>query len=320
MHSLTAAYLTYNDDNHLLGRDTCFGDWEDCSSETLDFVGHLKTVKKTYTLTTDKNWPSPVPSTLSTRPDPLDVCDRENPIRHPRLIRRCPPTDPNQTSTYKPTREDIALIRSRLPQFRSGVKAIARPLVPGAYGLQDIRTLSNPTPERIADAVGKNRKRVEVILKTYVYKDPDDITVPNTMFRNDIFQHVLNGYWFGKKDQRASYFKDITHLELVTLALIIVAVLCAIEEWTTGKWVEKEFSHKMYFQQYMKILGGLHAWKAHSTQQVSEKGAPRNLTLDALEELLTNPWSVATCPISADEEEGEEDGMFSLAAFEANAA
>ncbi|KAJ7482883.1 hypothetical protein B0H11DRAFT_2232256 [Mycena galericulata] len=76
----------------------------------------------------------------------------------------------------------------------------------------------------------------------------------------------------------------------------------------------------MYFQQYKKILGGFHAWKAHSTQQVSEKGAPRNLTLDALEELLTNPWSVATCPISADEEEGEEDGMLSLAAFEANAA
>ncbi|KAJ7482884.1 hypothetical protein B0H11DRAFT_2232257 [Mycena galericulata] len=210
MHSLTAAYLTHNDDNHLLGRDTCFGDWEDCSSETLDFVVHLKTVKKTYTLTTDKNWPSPVPSTLSTRPDPLDVCDRENPIRHPRLIRRCPPTDPNQTSTSGPA---------------SRSSGRARPLVPGAYGLQDIRTLLNPTPERIADAVGKNRKRVEVILKTYVYKDPDDITVPNTMFRNDIFQHVLN----------AQRLLDTTHLELVTLALIIVAVLCAIEEWTTGK-------------------------------------------------------------------------------------
>ncbi|KAJ7445355.1 hypothetical protein B0H11DRAFT_1930584 [Mycena galericulata] len=219
----------------------------------------------------------------------------------------------------KPTREDIALVPP--PAVQVGSEGHCTPF--SAWRLRGTRH-SYPVESDLGAHRGccrEEQKRVEVILKTYVYKDPDDITIPNTMFRNDIFQHVLNGYWFGKKDQnRASYFKDMTHLELVTLALIIVAVLCAIEEWTTGKWVEKEFSHKTYFQQYKKVLGGLRAWKAHSAQQVSEKGAPRNLTLDALEELLTNARSVATCPIQADEEEEEEDGMFSLSAFEANAA
>ncbi|KAJ7037001.1 hypothetical protein C8F04DRAFT_1181016 [Mycena alexandri] len=41
----------------------------------------------------------------------------------------------------KPTKADLALIRSRVPQFRSGLKAMAREFVPGAYDLVDILTM-----------------------------------------------------------------------------------------------------------------------------------------------------------------------------------
>ena len=45
------------------------------------------------------------------------------------------------------------------------------------------------------------------------------------MFLHEIFQHVHTAYWFGNNDNdRAFYFRDKTRVELVTLALIIVAV------------------------------------------------------------------------------------------------
>ncbi|KAJ7751239.1 hypothetical protein DFH07DRAFT_961026 [Mycena maculata] len=220
----------------------------------------------------------------------------------------------------KPTRVDVALIRSRIPQFRSGIKKTAQLLVPETYSLKHISSLANPTTKLIATTIESNRKRVQEIVKTYFYKDPDNINVPETMFRNDIFQQVLNGYWFGEKEQdRAVYFKDKTYVELETLALIMVAVRCAIDEWTTGRWVLKVFSHSAYYTVYQKILGGLQTWKAHSDKQVSEMGAGRNLTLEALQDLLKNARSVSTSAVEAEEEEDEDD-MFSMAAFEANAA
>ncbi|KAJ7748265.1 hypothetical protein DFH07DRAFT_775726 [Mycena maculata] len=129
------------------------------------------------------------------------------------------------------------LIRSRIPQFRSGIKKTAQLLVPETYGLKHISSLANPTPELITTTIEKNRKHVQEIIKTYLYK-------------------VLNGYWFGEKEQdRAIYFKDKTHVELETLALIMVAVRCAIDKWTTGRWVLKVFSHNAYYTVYQKILG-----------------------------------------------------------------
>ncbi|KAJ6583047.1 hypothetical protein DFH09DRAFT_1309289 [Mycena vulgaris] len=118
------------------------------------------------------------------------------------------------------------------------------------------------------------------------------------MFRRVIFQHILTCYWFGVKDNdRAFYFKDKTQVELVTLALIIVAVQYAIEEWSTGRWVTKEFSHLDYFK-----------------LQVKEKGAPFNATIQAQQELLRTARAAMNKPQETVEQEEEED-LFSLDAM-----
>jgi hypothetical protein len=45
------------------------------------------------------------------------------------------------------------------------------------------------------------------------------------MFRNPIIRHVLVGYWFGDGDNnRAFYFKELSRVELETIALILSAV------------------------------------------------------------------------------------------------
>ncbi|KAJ7444190.1 hypothetical protein FB451DRAFT_1434685 [Mycena latifolia] len=217
-----------------------------------------------------------------------------------------------------PSAEDIALIRSRVPQFRSGVKLTARSFVATQYGLVDLMTLENPTTETINAQMEKNRARVKHLMKTFIYKDPDNIG-PETMFRHVIFQYILTTYWFGIKDNnRAFYFKNMTQVELVTLALIIVAVLCAIEEWSTGRWENKEFTHREYFKTYKSTLNSLRKWQAHSEKQVTEHGAARNMTVEVQQELLrTARAAFNQSPERAEEEEELDlfslDEMFALA-------
>ncbi|KAJ7101311.1 hypothetical protein B0H15DRAFT_796141 [Mycena belliarum] len=217
----------------------------------------------------------------------------------------------------RPTSDDIKLIRSRVPQFRAGVKSLARSLVPAEYKFVDIQTLKNPTQESIDAQLEANRARVKMLLMTYIYKDPDNIG-PETMFCNAIFQQILTAYWFGPLDNdRAFYFRSMTQVELITLAFIIVAVLCAIEEWATGRWVAKQFSHKVYFDTYKDILKSLRKWQAHSEKQVAEHGARRNMTVDYQQELLRTARTLATNQSGDRAEEGEEGerDMFSLDAM-----
>ncbi|KAJ7160310.1 hypothetical protein C8R46DRAFT_1223784 [Mycena filopes] len=122
-----------------------------------------------------------------------------------------------------PTKADIDLIRSRVPQFRGKVKTLARVYVPAAYELVDIQTLRDPTPEKVEAQVGKNRKRVNHLQATFIYQNPDNIT-PDTMFGNSVFSNVFTAFFFGTGDNnRAFYFEGETQVQLATLALIIVA-------------------------------------------------------------------------------------------------
>ncbi|KAJ7799071.1 hypothetical protein B0H14DRAFT_3491941 [Mycena olivaceomarginata] len=180
-----------------------------------------------------------------------------------------------------------------LPTFRGGLKVVARRLVPDAYGFIAIETLENPTPALISATLEKNRARVEKITKTYIYTDPDNIT-PRV--------HVPS---------RNLPTRDKTRIGLVTLAFIIVAVLCAIQEWSTGRWKNRKFSHSAYFMTYKATLNGLKRWLKHSEDQVQDNRAASNATIDLQERML--------CAASFNPEEElpeEDDGdLFSLNAM-----
>ncbi|KAJ7836275.1 hypothetical protein B0H14DRAFT_2589830 [Mycena olivaceomarginata] len=203
----------------------------------------------------------------------------------------------------RPTAEDMRLIRSRVPTFRGGLKVVA-----------PIETLENPTPALISATLEKNRARVEKITKTYIYTDPDNIT-PETMFLHGIFQRVYTGYWFGaNENDRAVYFKDKTRIELVTLAFIIVAVLCAIQEWSTGRWKNRKFSHSAYFTTYKATLNGLKRWLKHSEDQVEDNRAASNATIDLQERMLRIARAASFNP--EEDLPQEDDGdLFSLNAM-----
>ncbi|KAJ7723078.1 hypothetical protein B0H16DRAFT_1599478 [Mycena metata] len=218
----------------------------------------------------------------------------------------------------EPTKADLALIRSRVPQFRSGLKATAREFVPGAYGFVDILTLRNPTQADINTQVEKNRHKVNGLLETFIYTDPDKIS-PETMFGHQIFQHVFTAYYFGDGDKnRAFYFEGKGELPFVTIALVVVAVLCAIEEWSTGrrqtKKEAKKFSHKNYAKTYEATLAGLKKWQGHCEQRVQQGRDATNAATDLQERLLRVARTVSHKPEDEVEQEGGRD-LFSMDAM-----
>ncbi|KAJ7716991.1 hypothetical protein B0H16DRAFT_1800268 [Mycena metata] len=213
-----------------------------------------------------------------------------------------------------PRPADIALLRARVPQFRSGLKTVCRGFVPAAYGLVDIKTLKKPTPALIAATEAKNRARVHQLLGTFIYGDPDKIS-PETMFLHDIFQCVLTAYWFGTGDNdRTFYFQGQTQIELPTFALIIVAVQCAIEEWSTGRRANKDFSHISHFRAYKAVLSGVKKWMAHSEEEVERGVAASNATTDELERLLRDARTASHKPEEGPQNDDDDD-LFSLDAM-----
>ncbi|KAJ7723150.1 hypothetical protein B0H16DRAFT_1895909 [Mycena metata] len=186
----------------------------------------------------------------------------------------------------EPTKADLDLIRSRVPQYRLALKVVAREVVPSAYELVNIEDLDDPTEAKINAVLEKNRKKVNDLLDTFIYADPKNIA-PDTMFCHKSIQRVFTGYYFGSGDNnRAFYFDGETRVRLVTLALIVVAILCAIEEWSTGRWENKPFSHKNYFKAYKGTLAGLQKWMDRSEKRVADGREPTNVTVDVLERLL----------------------------------
>ncbi|KAJ7160368.1 hypothetical protein C8R46DRAFT_1286089 [Mycena filopes] len=214
----------------------------------------------------------------------------------------------------KPTKDDIDLIRARVPQFRSGLKVIARRFVPGAYQLIDIRTLKNPTQESINAQLEANRKTVNDIMETFIYTNPKDIT-PETIFGNEIIQHVFTTYFFGTGDNnRAFYFEGDEAVPLVTFALVVVAIFCGIEEWSTGRWENKQFTHKTYFNVYKSTLAGLNKWMAYSEKRVADGRTSTNATIAAQERLLRHARAVSYKPEDNADGKGARD-MFSMDAM-----
>ncbi|KAJ7160308.1 hypothetical protein C8R46DRAFT_905700, partial [Mycena filopes] len=176
-------------------------------------------------------------------------------------------------------------IRSRVPQFRGKVKTLARVYVPAAYELVDIQTLRDPTPEKVEAQVSNALHSDFNRLYLHV-QNPDNIT-PDTMFGNSVFSNVFTAFFFGTGDNnRAFYFEGETQVQLATLALIIV--LCAIDEWSTGRWENKAFSHTNYHKMYDATLAGLKKWMAHSEKWVAEGRTSTNATTELLERMLRN--------------------------------
>ncbi|KAJ7439719.1 hypothetical protein B0H11DRAFT_2354759, partial [Mycena galericulata] len=212
----------------------------------------------------------------------------------------------------RPTSAEKNLIRARAPTARLSFKDAAKVLAPAAYGFVDLQTLSDPTSDKIADAIQANRDIYEKIEQTWFYMNPFDANVPDSMYRHPILQGTFNIACFGEHSRRRGhYFSDMEGIPLVTLALIVAAVKCAIDEWKTGRRVDKSFDYDPYAQTYNDALKHLTGWVSFSATQ------PVNVISPLLKEMLRVARDTATSA-PAIEATVEPSSIFSFAAYAAN--
>ncbi|KAJ7237029.1 hypothetical protein B0H12DRAFT_1075687 [Mycena haematopus] len=174
-----------------------------------------------------------------------------------------------------PTDREVKLIRARVGTVRGAFKTAAQKLVAGNYGLINPQTLTDATPEKIAETIAANRAIVEKIETTFYYLNPLDDTIPDSMYRNVILQNTLNIACFGTNaNRRGYYFTGMDKIPLETLALVVAAVRCAIDEWKTGRPVEVKFEFEPYAGTYKTALKHLRGWIAFAATQTIDVATP----------------------------------------------
>ncbi|KAJ7106621.1 hypothetical protein C8R44DRAFT_885897 [Mycena epipterygia] len=211
-----------------------------------------------------------------------------------------------------PTTPEKNLVRARAPTTRLAFKDAAKLLVMNAYGLIDIQSLTSPDAGKILETIEANRDIYEKTENTYYYLNPLDATIPGSMYRHPIIQNIFNVACFGAHgNRRAHYFAHMAEIPLVTLALIIAAVKCALDEWKTGRRVDKSFDFDPYATIYNDALTHLQGWVAWSAKQ------PVNLVSRLLTEMLRIARETSTtAPVT--NTVAEPSRTFSVGAYAAN--
>ncbi|KDR68955.1 hypothetical protein GALMADRAFT_145972 [Galerina marginata CBS 339.88] len=213
-----------------------------------------------------------------------------------------------------PSIDELKRIKERTSQFRGQLKDNTQVLVAKMFGLIDPMTLAEPTAEQLEATLEHNRAIVTAHQKNkFWYKDPENPNLANSMFRAAIIQQVFNINWFGSGTyNRASYFAGETETPLVTIALIMDAVDCSVDSWSTGRYVLTAFSAVKYGPRYRRLLERLQEWKAFTVKEQVD------LAQVLQEDLLRNARAAAGLVLEAPGvgEESDEESM--LAAFRAN--
>ncbi|KAJ7645292.1 hypothetical protein B0H17DRAFT_1216079 [Mycena rosella] len=212
-----------------------------------------------------------------------------------------------------PTPHETNLIRSRAPGVRAAFKKAAEALVRANYGLVDLQTLVNPTPELIAKTIENNRAIYEKAEHTFFYLDPFNTGIPDTMYRNAILQNVFNLACFGvKANWRGHYFEGLDTIPVETLGLIVAAVKCGLDAWKTGRPLDVAFDFDPYAGVYKNACAHLSGWVTFSKTQ------PIDVAQPLLKEMLRAARETAATATHVLVSAPETCETFSFAAFEAN--
>ncbi|EPQ50129.1 hypothetical protein GLOTRDRAFT_82569 [Gloeophyllum trabeum ATCC 11539] len=160
----------------------------------------------------------------------------------------------------------VSMLTDRAPQIRGEIKIKARTLVPSYYKLLDKNSKAD------AQTI---RARVEMLKdnEAFVHENPEERT---GRYKHPIIQAVINETWYSsQRDEGVEYSEYFSEkvafnvggrrksgfgIPLVTIALVLTAVQCALDEWATGQRSGVEFSEKTYgpvFEHHLSKLDTL---------------------------------------------------------------
>ncbi|KAJ7612279.1 hypothetical protein FB45DRAFT_875155 [Roridomyces roridus] len=188
---------------------------------------------------------------------------------------------------YKPpTTAERNLIVSRISQLRGSIVAVADVAIPIFYKIGDPQSLPDPTPAAQETAVATNRDLIDMLQTTFNPNEPGSF---DDMCRHPAIQYVVNKSFFAKTGagRRAYLFEGMDLFPVQTLALVLDAIICAIDRWKTGEHDVKAypFSAAKYGAEHVATLDFLRVWIAEFKK--AEKH-PVDLATECLKNLLKN--------------------------------
>ncbi|KAG2113452.1 uncharacterized protein F5147DRAFT_571379, partial [Suillus discolor] len=166
-------------------------------------------------------------------------------------------------------------IKDCVTQVRGQVKDIARSLVMKTYGFVSIEDCEDEEGDDEIKLTQQANCELYKKLKTkstFAYLDPNDKTIPNSLYRNKITSKIINKQFFSDAHadgvKYPQYFTDGIPLKLI--AFVLTAVELALDEWHTGQFEKVEFKGKKYEKVYNRHLDDLQCWKTFT----KERGDP----------------------------------------------
>ncbi|KAG6913839.1 hypothetical protein DXG01_003990 [Tephrocybe rancida] len=151
----------------------------------------------------------------------------------------------------------LKLITARASQTRGQIKTICRSLVETHY------RLSLDNNKRV------NRDRVEDLLErsAFVFKDPVKRT---GMLLHGILPAAIGKMWYKSKTDEgvicAEYSDRENGIPLVTIALVLTAIECCLDEWQSGERQDLAFSVTTYSPKYKSHLRNLQDFQAKTQE------------------------------------------------------
>lgn len=133
------------------------------------------------------------------------------------------------------------LITNRSSQVRGELKAKLRPLVEGMFGFHSSQT---------KPAIKKNRALAEELKEgaNFAFKHRALVQDERRGFlKAPIIQKIINTMWFANKnDEGVKHHALFKPFPLPALALVLTAIECCVDEWTTGTRTDIPFTVNDY--------------------------------------------------------------------------
>ncbi|KAG1796077.1 uncharacterized protein HD556DRAFT_1216239, partial [Suillus plorans] len=142
----------------------------------------------------------------------------------------------------------VKMMTRRTSQVRGELKTKMRPLTASFFGFRASRSIP---------AIKQNRDLAESLKEgsRFVFKDWE---MKCGIYKTGLIQEAMNDMWFANRsDEGIVYAKYFDPLPVQTIALILTAIECCIDEWMTGVKEDIKFSSLAYSPVYLLHLNSL---------------------------------------------------------------
>ncbi|GBE90183.1 hypothetical protein SCP_1900320 [Sparassis crispa] len=149
----------------------------------------------------------------------------------------------------------IKMITKRTSHVRGELKTKVCGIIQSFY---DFRSGKNKS------TISRNCQHTEDLKDGYSFVYEDSATKKG-LYKSEIIQMVINDMWFANKhDEGVRYHGYFNPMPVVTIALVLTAVECGIDEWAAGIKEDVPFTAASYKEVYQAHLHCLHDFEKHT--------------------------------------------------------